>query len=274
MDDLSEHDKTRCDSDAPLPIVIDNGSYMCRAGFVMSDAPRAVFRSLVGIPKGGEAIRNEKFLVGDGAESMRAALDVKYPVERGIVTDWDLMEKVSELCSRHHIHNSPLICALIFSAHSHSHTLSHTLPTLRTLTLPNAFTHVYPHMYTHTLHTHSQTLSHTSTHTCTHSLARSAPSVDRLTYLQVWHHTFYNELRVAPEEHTVLITERPMNPKPNREKTLEVLMETFNVPGTFLATQGALALYSSGNTNGIVLDCGHDVTHAVPVYVPPPFISL
>ncbi|KAL8200146.1 hypothetical protein R6Q57_011485 [Mikania cordata] len=82
---------------------------------------------------------------------------------------------------------------------------------------------------------------------------------------KIWHHTFYNELRVAPEEYPVLLTDTPLNSKANREKTSQIMFENFNVP-VYFAMPSALSLYENGRTTGIVLECGDGVSYAVPNY--------
>jgi len=83
---------------------------------------------------------------------------------------------------------------------------------------------------------------------------------------KIWDYTFFNELRVSPNEHPVLLTEPPLNPKVNREKMTQMMFEIYRCPGVYVAIQAVLSLYTTGRTTGIVLDMGDGVSHTVPVY--------
>lgn len=164
--------------DLSCPLVFDNGSGMCKAGFSGDDAPRSVFPCIIGRPKHDMCmvgLNEQDTFVGDEAQVRRGILTLSYPLHHGIVTNWDDMEKI-------------------------------------------------------------------------------------------WHYTFYNELRVNPEEHPVMLTEAPMNPKSNREKITQIMFEQFNVPAMYISIQAVLTLYAAGRTTGVVMDSGDGVTHFVPIF--------
>jgi actin-related protein len=159
-------------------LVIDNGSGMVKAGFAGEAQPCVEFPSIIGIPKYKKSMKHldnaNTTYVGSDAYAKRGVLKLSYPIEHGIVTDWENME-------------------------------------------------------------------------------------------HIWHHTF-DQLRVDPSDRNVLLTEAPRNPKRNREKMAEIMFETFNVDGMYIAIQGVLSLYASGRTTGTVLDIGDGVTHTIPIY--------
>ncbi|KAJ6245966.1 actin-42a [Anaeramoeba flamelloides] len=81
----------------------------------------------------------------------------------------------------------------------------------------------------------------------------------------IWEHVFKKELSVDPEEHPVLLSEPPLNPKANREMLTQMMFETFNTPSMSLVSQALLSLYETGRTTGYVINIGSSVTSCVPI---------
>jgi actin-related protein len=84
---------------------------------------------------------------------------------------------------------------------------------------------------------------------------------------KIWHHTFYNELRVDPANAIgVFLTEAPRNPKKNMEKMTSIMFETFQAKNVYVALSGVMSLYAAGRTTGLVCESGVDVTHTIPIF--------
>jgi actin-related protein len=77
---------------------------------------------------------------------------------------------------------------------------------------------------------------------------------------------FNTELRVSPDEHKMIVSEPPLNPKKNREELVTLMFEEFKVPKLYIANQAVMSLFATGKTTGTVLDIGEGITHAVPIY--------
>jgi len=86
-------------------------------------------------------------------------------------------------------------------------------------------------------------------------------------------HCIFRYLRAEPEDHYFLLTEPPLNTPENREYTAEIMFESFNVPGLYIAVQAVLSLAASWTRRqvgertltGVVIDSGDGVTHVIPV---------
>ena len=73
-------------------VVVTNGSLVSKAGLAGDEEPKAVFPTIIGNLI--KEIPEHTTFVGDEAQSKRDILSLKYPIECGIVKDWDGMEKI------------------------------------------------------------------------------------------------------------------------------------------------------------------------------------
>jgi actin-related protein len=82
----------------------------------------------------------------------------------------------------------------------------------------------------------------------------------------IWQHVFRGELRIAPEEHPILLTEPTHTSKQQREKTTEIMFEQFHSPVFYLSNADAMSLNYASIRTGVVVHIGGELTRITPVY--------
>ena len=83
---------------------------------------------------------------------------------------------------------------------------------------------------------------------------------------KIWGHVFFNELKVDSSEHNVMLTEAAMRPKQNKEKMAQIMFETFNVPGLYIALPALLNIYGAGKFTGFSVELGDGVSQFVQIF--------
>ncbi|KAE9454172.1 hypothetical protein C3L33_13923, partial [Rhododendron williamsianum] len=92
-----------------------------------------------------------------------------------------------------------------------------------------------------------------STYTLTHPIRNG--QVDNWDAMErFWQQCIFNYLRCDPEDHYFLLTESPLTPPESREYTGEIMFETFNVPGLYIAVQPVLALAAGYTTSKVGIE--------------------
>lgn len=155
-------------------VVMDAGSLIFKGGVAGEDIPRVVWPTVVG-RRPAARCGDEEYVGQEAMERKQTlVLRLKYPVEHGLVTNWDDMEKI-------------------------------------------------------------------------------------------WQRAL-KAMGVAPEEHAMVLTETPLNPKANREIMTQIVFESLNAPALYVGNTAVLSLFAVGRETGVVLESGDGITNAVPVY--------
>jgi len=101
-------------------IVCDNGTGFVKCGFAGSNFPTSIFPSMVGRPilrseEKVEGIEIRDIMVGDMAAKVRSMLQITYPLENGIIRNWEEMGYIWDYTFNEKLKIDPSECKIMLT---------------------------------------------------------------------------------------------------------------------------------------------------------------
>merc|ERR1711934_249285 len=101
-------------------IVCDNGTGFVKVGYAGANFPAHIFPSMVGRPilrfeKKIDNVELKDVMVGDKAATLRSFLDIKYPLDNGIVRNWEDMMHLYDYTFEEKLKIQPSECRIMLT---------------------------------------------------------------------------------------------------------------------------------------------------------------
>jgi len=101
-------------------VVCDNGTGFVKCGFAAANFPAAIFPSMVGRPilRSEEKFDNvqlKDIMVGDEAQKLRTMLQITYPLDNGIIRNWEDMQYVWDYTFQDKLKINPKECKIMLT---------------------------------------------------------------------------------------------------------------------------------------------------------------
>ena len=98
-------------------IVIDNGSDTCQVGFSGDEGPLSIVPSYAGYPNYNPPLLSDKnrSYLGEDAQNNLGILRLSYPINHGMMSNWDDMEKIYNYIFTNKLKIDPVEHKVIFT---------------------------------------------------------------------------------------------------------------------------------------------------------------
>lgn len=189
-------------------------------------ATKAEEGGLAGSAAKKDGLDDLDFHVGDAAFDNSSTYQLNYPIRHGLIDNWDNMERLWQRCIFEYLRCEPedhyvLLTGIIFWDIA-----SPVESTSSNSTDCNSITRNNP---------------------CSISNPWVQYKMAKKHFLELLSHLRFKSFLFL----IITSLEPPLNPPENREYTAEIMFETFNVPGLYIAVQAVLALAASWTSSQV-----------------------